>query len=176
MNIPNWRTVSGEEKHLILSAKAIEGWSAAEIATLFEDATRNAVIGFCRRHDIVLKKGKPKVISDENELAKQRVKADGGRIRPRRELTPEQLAKRKPPRPVIFVPKKGGKNILDIGRDECRFPLFDDPKKTPVSGLMFCGEPVFGEGMFCRECGKKAYDHAGTKIAEERSKKNRRYR
>lgn len=141
------------EKLMKLKVLAAEGYTASDIAYMFE-TTRNSIIGACRRNNIPL--GVDRRIARENRPKKPKVyRLPNNRAKLSRLPAPEVKRARLTPlpdiephhRPRAYVPPNGSVGILELTSKTCHFPLWghqEVPKK-----YFFCGADTEGCGPYC---------------------------
>lgn len=58
-----------------------------------------------------------------------------------------------PPLPRVLPPPPDprGHTLFTVTQFQCRFPLFDDARRTQLTEMFVCGDAVAGEHVYCRE-------------------------
>lgn len=154
----------------------LDGLSASQIAKQLGGVTRNAVIGKVHRLGL---SGR----AAPSQPARQVFKA----ARPARPVVAAQPAARRPaaaapaevapvpaPRPPSYVEEPGTATVLTLGAHMCKWPIGD----PSTDSFTFCGRRSGGEGPYCNEHARIAYQPQQTKKksgANELARSLRRY-
>ena len=154
----------------------LDGLSASQIAKQLGGVTRNAVIGKVHRLGL---SGRAAPSQPTRPVFKP--------ARPARPVAASQPAARRPavaasteiapaqaPRPVTYVEAPGTATVLTLGAHMCKWPIGD----PSTDGFTFCGRRSGGEGPYCNEHARVAYQPQQTKKksgATELARSLRRY-
>ncbi|MBS0411003.1 MAG: GcrA cell cycle regulator [Proteobacteria bacterium] len=154
----------------------LDGLSASQIAKQLGGVTRNAVIGKVHRLGL---SGR----AAPSQPARPVFKA----ARPARPVVAAQPAARRPvatapveaapppaPRPPTYVEEPGTATVLTLGAHMCKWPIGD----PSTDSFTFCGRRSGGEGPYCAEHARIAYQPQQTKKksgANELARSLRRY-
>lgn len=144
---PDWKTISKETRTARLTdLMTVQGLTATDAALHFTNCTRNAILGFCHRHHVVLKKP----VREPAERA-------GKRKLGRSSTTLETVVVRERVKAMVHeVIPEDGVHILDLKTGQCRWPLWGDGK-TESAHRVCCGHGVEGEGPYCPDHSKVAF-------------------
>ncbi len=166
-----------EERVETLKKLWLDGLSASQIAKQLGGVTRNAVIGKVHRLGL---SGR----AAPSQPARQVFKA----ARPARPVAASQPAARRPavaaaspettqvpaPRPVTYVEAPGTATVLTLGAHMCKWPIGD----PSTDDFTFCGRRSGGDGPYCNDHARVAYQPQQTKKksgATELARSLRRY-
>lgn len=148
---PDWRDLTNAEKAEIVRDLAERGLSGSKIAGNFVGATRNAVIGFCRRHSIQLK-GVP-----------VHLLAPAGKPRPKPKPRIKPEPKPEPKATALFAPEQPPEDVIAVlagasaplvymdavDARRCLWPLWDRFEGPFVS--LCCGAERAAGRPYCKE-------------------------
>jgi len=142
---PLWPRLNLGEKKLAIRAAVAEGAPSAAYIAQQMGTTKNAIIGFADRHKIPLpRKAHTKPAPKPTPRPRMAVKRTSGPIvtvaRAPRDIGPEIA---------------GGVTLMDAGRGQCRWPLWD-ALPLEASCAKFCGAAV-DSGVYCAEHRALAY-------------------
>jgi GcrA cell cycle regulator len=126
----------------------LDGLSASQIAKHLGGVTRNAVIGKVHRLGL---SGR----AAPSQPTRPAFKAP----RPPRPAVSQPVARRSvehavpAPRPIAYVEEPGTATVLTLGAHMCKWPIGD----PSTDGFTFCGRRSAGEGPYCVEHARVAY-------------------
>jgi GcrA cell cycle regulator len=146
----------------------LEGLSASQIAKHLGGVTRNAVIGKVHRLGL---SGR----AAPSQPTRPAFKAP----RPPRPVVSHPVARRAvehapAPRPITYVEEPGTATVLTLGAHMCKWPIGD----PSTDDFTFCGRRSAGEGPYCVEHARVAYQPPQSKkkgSASELARSLRRY-
>lgn len=137
---PDWATATREQKIALMKPAAEKGRSARDLADLFQNCTRNAVIGFVVRNKKEIKLlGKPAKPSEFAPKAKVR------------NPKPVKVKEYRPPAPMPtptpepFIPEDQRLSLIQLTERTCKWPI-GDPLQP---GFYFCGQHSDEESPYC---------------------------
>lgn len=154
---PEWVTLTEEQKAEIIRPLAESMATSTAIVAAFTGATRNAIIGFCHRHGIVLlsRVEKARQRAARERQANNLTTRGTERKDPKKVAREQALARAVQNRttPVVapwFIDIKpdgtpARVSLLDIGRHQCRWPV-GDPREADFG---FCGAPTKDGSSWC---------------------------
>lgn len=144
--LPDWKSMTSDERTEAIRPLADERMSASEIAACFTNVTRSAVIGHATRHGVALR-------SQENRRpATPRPPHKPVERRAPVRLVFERAAPPPPPKPIKHGPVPFGEAI---SRGLCKWPLWDRLNDLPFSSPC-CGAPRAAAGPYCAEHAREA--------------------
>ena len=147
-----------EERVAILKKLWLEGLSASQIAKQLGGVTRNAVIGKVHRLGLSGRAAPSKPARPAFKAPRPARPAAAAPSAPRRIAEPVAAAAAVPaPRYVDEAP--GSATVLTLGAHMCKWPIGDPALET----FTFCGRRTGGEGPYCGEHARVAYQPAQTK-------------
>lgn len=146
---PDWKALSREQQLELIEPHRLAGASASEMASLFENCTRNSIIGVCNRakvkllgHVHVTKKkghgnrGSPKAQAIVHRVILRKQAEERARIRPPKVMH----------LPRVELPEISARRMLiDLRSGECRW-CDGDPLTADHS---FCGMPARPGSSWC---------------------------
>lgn len=120
-----------------------EHMASTQIARHFANVTRNAIIGFCHRHDIVLPNGVPK---DGRKTVRS---ATPAKQKPKRAAPPKPI-RNTASKPVVQIDQAQATEtsvpfIVAVTEGRCKWPLWDDDQTIGNC----CGAPRADVGSYC---------------------------
>ncbi len=141
-----------EERVEILKRLWLDGLSASQIAKQLGAVTRNAVIGKVHRLGL---SGRAAPSQPARPAFKpprpQRPAAAAPVVPVRRAIeAPVQVPA---PRPIMVAEEPGSATVLTLGAHMCKWPIGD----PSTDGFSFCGRRSGGEGPYCVEHARVAY-------------------
>jgi hypothetical protein len=158
-----WDDMSRDERFGACVAMTADGKSAREIAAIL-GTTRNAVCGFRWREQIEPDAVNLRKLRARSTVAMNAANAARGKppkpkpvkvAEPKTEappvvvIEPEPIAVIEPePEPVVA---HGPVSLFDAAPDQCRFPLFDDPRGIRPADMLVCGDPVRIGSNYCAD-------------------------
>lgn len=180
--LPEWVTLTEEEKAEIIRPLAESNATSTAIAAAFMGASKNAIIGFCHRHGIALlsrvekarrpeeqRKAEERAARYRAKIAVERKAAEAdlttrGTVREdRKQVARNQALARAIQNPTPVMSKgfmdirpdgtPARVSLLDIGRHQCRWPV-GDPREP---GFGFCGETTRESSSYCARHHAKVY-------------------
>ena len=161
-----------EERVEILKKLWLDGLSASQIAKQLGGVTRNAVIG--KVHRLGLSgRAAPSQPARPVFKAPRPARPAAPAPAPRR-LVAEALAPMPAPRPISYVEEPGSATVLTLGAHMCKWPIGD----PSTDGFTFCGRRNGGDGPYCVEHARVAYQAPMGKkkaTASELARSLRRY-
>jgi GcrA cell cycle regulator len=142
-----------DERVEVLKRLWLEGLSASQIAKQLGGVTRNAVIGKVHRLGL-----------SGRATPSQPTRPAFRSPRPPRPITASQASHRRVVerpeaparavvRPVPYIEEPGTATVLTLGAHMCKWPI-GDPSSA---GFTFCGRRSSGEGPYCIEHARLAY-------------------
>lgn len=141
MTRPNWTELSRSQKLDLVKPLLVKGMTSSGIAAKFENVTRNAIIGFCRRSNLTLPNGTPPKIMDERKKERRKTKVSTRPLtRPGNTESAPLPKPRNEPRPSTAIPFEQA-----ISRDACKWPLWDHSQTIGDC----CGAPRASTGPYC---------------------------
>lgn len=147
--LPNWKALSRAQQLELIEPHRLAGRSASEIASLFDNCTRNSIIGVCNRAKIKLlghvhiEKKK-----EHGNRGSPKAQAIVHRVIVRKQA--EERAKITPPRALREMPIElpeitARRTLIDLRHGECRW-CDGDPLTADHS---FCGQPAKDGSSWC---------------------------
>jgi len=137
-----------DERVAVLKKLWLEGLSASQIAKQLGGVTRNAVIGKVHRLGL---SGRATPSQPSRPVFRPT------RPRPAAPVAPRRVAEAAPrpqtPPPAPYVEMEGTATVLTLGAHMCKWPI-GDPSTDDFS---FCGRRAGGEGPYCVEHARVAY-------------------
>jgi GcrA cell cycle regulator len=154
-----------------------DGLSASQIAKQLGGVTRNAVIGKVHRLGLSGRAAPSKPARPAFKAPRPQRPAAAAPTPPRRiAAEPATAASAAPqvPAPRYVEEAPGTATVLTLGAHMCKWPIGDPALET----FTFCGRRTGGEGPYCNEHARVAYQPAQTKKrsgASELARSLRRY-
>ncbi|MFO1015817.1 MAG: GcrA family cell cycle regulator [Caulobacteraceae bacterium] len=162
-----------DERVEILKRLWLDGLSASQIAKHLGGVTRNAVIGKVHRLGLSGRAAPSQPTRPAFKAPRPaRPAAQATPPAPRRMVEPVAVAP--VPRPITYVEEPGSATVLTLGAHMCKWPIGDPTSDS----FTFCGRSNGGEGPYCIEHARVAYQPpAGKKKASaaELARSLRRY-
>jgi len=136
----------------------LDGLSASQIAKQLGGVTRNAVIGKVHRLGLSGRATPSKPARPVFKAPRPARPAAAAPSTPRRIAEPV-VAHAQPPAPRYVEEAPGSATVLTLGAHMCKWPIGDPALET----FTFCGRRTGGEGPYCGEHARVAYQPAQTK-------------
>jgi GcrA cell cycle regulator len=138
----------------------LDGLSASQIAKQLGGVTRNAVIGKVHRLGLSGRAAPSKPARPVFKAPRPQRPATSAPSAPRRIAEPVASS----PAPTVPAPRyveeaPGSATVLTLGAHMCKWPIGDPALET----FTFCGRRTGGEGPYCGEHARVAYQPAQTK-------------
>ncbi len=137
-----------EERVAVLKKLWLEGLSASQIAKQLGGVTRNAVIGKVHRLGL---SGRAAPSQPSRPVFRPTRPRPQAHAAPVRRTEPVVRPAAPPPPPMVDLP--GTATVLTLGAHMCKWPI-GDPSTDEFS---FCGRRAGGEGPYCVEHARVAY-------------------
>ena len=152
----------------------LDGLSASQIAKQLGGVTRNAVIGKVHRLGLSGRAAPSQPTRPVFKPARPARPVVASQPAARRAVVQSEIAPAPPPRPANYVEEPGTATVLTLGAHMCKWPIGD----PSTDGFTFCGRRSGGEGPYCNEHARVAYQPQQTKKksgANELARSLRRY-
>ncbi len=152
----------------------LDGLSASQIAKQLGGVTRNAVIGKVHRLGLSGRAAPSQPTRPVFKPARPARPVVASQPAVRRAVAASEIAPPPPPRPANYVEEPGTATVLTLGAHMCKWPIGD----PSTDGFTFCGRRSGGEGPYCNEHARVAYQPQQTKKksgANELARSLRRY-
>jgi len=137
-----------EDRVTVLKKLWLEGLSASQIAKQLGGVTRNAVIGKVHRLGL---SGRATPSQPSRPVFRPTRPRPQVQAAPRRAVEAAPRPATPPPPPIVDLP--GTATVLTLGAHMCKWPI-GDPSTDEFS---FCGRRAGGEGPYCVEHARVAY-------------------
>lgn len=137
---PDWTELSPSQKLEMVKPLLVKGMTSTGIAARFENVTRNAIIGFCRRANLTLPNGVPPRVRNERKERRETKISTRPLTRPGNTESVPLPKRRNEPRPNTAMPFEQA-----ISRNACKWPLWDHSQSIGDC----CGAPRAGTGPYC---------------------------
>ena len=163
-----------DERVDMLKRLWLDGLSASQIAKQLGGVTRNAVIGKVHRLGLSGRAAPSQPTRPVFKPARPARPVVASQPAARRAVVPSEIAPAPPPRPANYVEEPGTATVLTLGAHMCKWPIGD----PSTDGFTFCGRRSGGEGPYCNEHARVAYQPQQTKKksgATELARSLRRY-
>ena len=142
-----------EERVEILKKLWLDGLSASQIAKQLGGVTRNAVIGKVHRLGLSGRAAPSQPTRPAFKAPRPaRPAAPVAHAPAPRRLVAEPVAQPMP-RPIAYVEEPGSATVLTLGAHMCKWPIGD----PSTDGFTFCGRRNGGDGPYCVEHARVAY-------------------
>ena len=136
-----------------------DGLSASQIAKQLGGVTRNAVIGKVHRLGLSGRAAPSKPARPAFKPPRPARAAVAAPAPPRRIAEPATSSAPQLPAPRPVDEKPGTATVLTLGAHMCKWPIGDPSLET----FTFCGRRTGGEGPYCNDHARVAYQPAQTK-------------
>lgn len=157
--IPDWSKMPRDERIDAIKPLAAKGFSAGQIAREFLNASRNAIIGYCKRYNISLKNspGSPPDRKRSPKMQARVERAENPVVRipaakPAREI-PDVVALAPISKSKAFDPIEGVKpvHLENLSQKQCHWPVNGLEGIEPI----FCG--ITTRHLYCSSHQRLAY-------------------
>ncbi|EJB02927.1 hypothetical protein Rleg9DRAFT_1742 [Rhizobium leguminosarum bv. trifolii WSM597] len=148
---PEWSSLDKQQRVAAIRPLAASGLSATVIANRFRGVTRNAIIGYCTRNDIVLGKG-------QRSPAKKPVVGVAPKVdREKKKPAPDIIALGPIAKRRAFDPIEGVTpvSLENLGARQCHWPVNGFNGHEPI----FCGGAA--SNLYCASHTRLAYSPHG---------------
>ena len=136
-----------------------DGLSASQIAKQLGGVTRNAVIGKVHRLGLSGRAAPSKPARPAFKAPRPARAAVAAPTPPRRIAEAATSSAPQLPAPRLIDEKPGTATVLTLGAHMCKWPIGDPSLET----FTFCGRRTGGEGPYCNDHARVAYQPAQTK-------------